>query len=250
MSEITCPSGLRGVIRGLKVKDEQLFLDRKQAKQGHSITNLLNACWMETLDWGPYRPSDNGLHWGGAISADRIHTLIQLRVKSYGASYTFRLTCGACQEHYPWTVNLNELPVTKVSDAGVQAYRSGQPYPVALPDGRTVSCRLLTGEDEAFLAKQGFKEAHRTLAMHLARRIVEIDGKTRYRDILDLVEDMEAPVADALWNETDAVEGGVDTSFDVECPGCANLQRVVVPFDAGFLSNRKQSVSLPVEETG
>lgn len=250
MSEITCPSGLRGVIRGLKVKDEQLFLDRKAARQGHSITNLLNSCWTETLDWGPYRPSDNGLAWLHAVSADRIFTLIQLRIKSYGGAYSFRLTCPTCGAHYPWTVDLVQLPVKPVSDVGVQAFRAGEPYVVKLPDGRQVKCRMLNGEDESFLAKQGMKEQHRTLAMHLARRIVELDGKTKFRDILALVEDMEANMADALWNETDEAEGGVDTSFDVECPECSNLQRVVLPFDAGFLSNRKQSISLPVEETG
>ena len=51
---ITCPSGLTGRIRGLKVREERILADRKLARSGGQVDRLLAACWEETLDPGPY----------------------------------------------------------------------------------------------------------------------------------------------------------------------------------------------------
>ncbi len=45
MSEIiTCPSGLTGRIRGMKVREERILSDRKLAKAGGQVDELLSAC--------------------------------------------------------------------------------------------------------------------------------------------------------------------------------------------------------------
>jgi len=51
---ITCPSGLTGRVRGMKVREERVLADRKLAKSGGQIDELLAACWEQTLDVGPY----------------------------------------------------------------------------------------------------------------------------------------------------------------------------------------------------
>lgn len=51
---ITCPSGLSGRIRGMKVREERILADRKLAKIGGQVDELLSACWEETLDAGPF----------------------------------------------------------------------------------------------------------------------------------------------------------------------------------------------------
>ena len=51
---ITCPSGLTGRIRGMKVREERVLADRKLAKSGGQVDALLGACWEETLEPGPY----------------------------------------------------------------------------------------------------------------------------------------------------------------------------------------------------
>jgi hypothetical protein len=47
---ITCPSGLSGRIRGIKVREERILADRKLAKSGGQLEQILAACWEETLD--------------------------------------------------------------------------------------------------------------------------------------------------------------------------------------------------------
>ena len=65
MSEIiTCPSGLSGHIRGMKVREERVLGDRKLAKNGGQVDELLGACWEETLDPGPYDFGDKVIDWG------------------------------------------------------------------------------------------------------------------------------------------------------------------------------------------
>ena len=49
---ITCPSGLTGRVRGMKVREERILADRKLAKSGGQVDELLGACWEETLDPG------------------------------------------------------------------------------------------------------------------------------------------------------------------------------------------------------
>ncbi len=51
---ITCSSGLTGRVRGMKVREERILADRKLAKSGGQVDELLGACWEETLDPGPY----------------------------------------------------------------------------------------------------------------------------------------------------------------------------------------------------
>jgi hypothetical protein len=65
MSEIiTCPTGLTGRIRGMKVREERVLADRRLAKSGGQVDELLAACWEETLDAGPYDFGEKPLDWG------------------------------------------------------------------------------------------------------------------------------------------------------------------------------------------
>lgn len=242
MIEVTCPSGLQGRIRGMKVKDEQLFTNRKLATSGRVITELLRACWLETTNPGPY--SFDGLPiWEQVLSSDRTFILIRLRVASYGPDYEFRVTCNACRKIYGWGVDLEEdIDVLPVSEVGLESVRSGEPIPIELVNGGVAKCRLMRGEDDTFLATLGVKDEAKVMTYHLARRIVELNGKQRFREIVPLLEDMEAVVGDRLWDATDELEGGVETMFDVECPTCGNVQQVLLPFGAEFFSSRKRYV--------
>lgn len=238
--EVTCPSGLRGVLRGMKVKDEQVWTDKKLVHSGRAITVLLSNCWEETLDPGPYS-TDGKLDFSTMLSADRTFLLIQLRVASYGADYEFSRLCPACDRMYGWSLNLiDELPVTPVSAQGLAHVRSGEHIPLTLLDGRQALCRLLTGQDEAFMATLNIKEQPRLLAYQLARRIAEIDGAKNWRSVLPVIEDMEARVADDLWDKTDELEGGIDTMLSTECSHCGRIVETILPFGTEFFSTSRR----------
>jgi hypothetical protein len=248
--EITCPSGLRGTLREMKVRDEQLFANRKLAKSGKATSALLRACWQQTLDSGPYSFVGEVPDWDQVLTADRFYALIQLRIASYGEDYEFPVTCRVCRTHFRWGAKLDQLNVQKVSEQALHYVKTNEPVPIELPDGLTVKCRPLNGEDEAFFAKIGIKEEDKILTYHLARRIVEIQGKTSWREILPLVEDMPARVADRLWDATDELEGGVELMFHIECGDCGALHKMILPFDEGFFSSRKRFTGSPSPSSG
>jgi hypothetical protein len=235
--EVVCPSGLTGRMRGMKVKDEQLFLDPKLKKAGLALSHLLDACWVETLDSGPYKEP---LNWISQISsADRTYALIQLRIASYGEDFDFQVTCESCNHTFGWGINLNDLDTIPTSEAGRKCLTSGQPIEHTLSCGEIVKTKLSTGADESYIQNLGPKDRTRFLTLHLARRIVEINKKTLWHDIISEVEELPSRYAGELWNSIDEHEGGVDTSFMVECPKCDREQKVQLPFTAAFFSNRK-----------
>lgn len=81
---ITCPSGLTGRVRGMKVREERVLADRKLAKSGGQIDELLAACWEETLDAGPYSLGEGGkLDLGKVLQGDRFFALLMVRALTW-----------------------------------------------------------------------------------------------------------------------------------------------------------------------
>lgn len=76
---VTCPSGLSGMVRGMKVREERVLADRKLAKHGGQLDELLTSCWEETVEPGPYdfrdKPIDDALlSSGSAVASSRAMT--------------------------------------------------------------------------------------------------------------------------------------------------------------------------------
>jgi len=234
----------------MKVKDEQLFTDKKLSRQGRVISELLRACWQTTLDPGPYPTPSGVIAFDQLLAADRISLLIQLRAYTFGADYEFQVTCPNCRNRFGWGIDLDKLESKPVSAAGLEHVRTGEPLLVDLPDGRKIKVRLLTGRDEEFIAALGVKEENKILLYNLAKRVLEIDGKQEWKDVLAIVEDLEARTADYLWDVFDDLEGGVDTMFNIECPGCAALQTTMLPFEASFFSSRKRFAPSTTSRSG
>ena len=90
---ITCPTGLTGRIRGMKVREERILSDRKLAKSGGQVDELLAACWEETVDAGPYDFGEKDIDWGQVLQGDRFYALLRVRALTYGAEYAFAVSC-------------------------------------------------------------------------------------------------------------------------------------------------------------
>ena len=124
---ITCPSGLTGRVRGMKVREERILADRKLAKSGGQVDELLGACWEETLDPGPYDFGDKGIDWGAVLQGDRFYALLQVRALTYGPEYAFALGCqnDGCRARFEWELDLTELPVRPLTDESRAAFTDG-----------------------------------------------------------------------------------------------------------------------------
>lgn len=234
---IACPSGLTGVIRGMKVREERILIDRKLAKAGGQLDELLAACWEDTLEPGPYTFEATKPEWGKVLLGDRFYVLLRIRCATYGPEYSFAVTCSEarCRARIDWEVDLRELPVRTLSEESRKAFLAGNRFPSRLPDaGRAVTFRLLVGDDDKRLPHLRRQAADRLLSASLGFRILDIEG-VEPKDKRRFVEDLSMRDAAFLAAEFERVDCGVETSFEVECASCLAVQRVELPFESDFL---------------
>lgn len=237
MTEVRCPSGLTGRVRGMKVREERILADRKLAKMGGQVDRLLAACWEKTLDPGPYDFGDKDIDWGKVLQGDRFYALLQLRAATYGPIYAFQVGCqnAECRAKIEWEVDVVEdLPVQLLEGENLERFRDGNVFETVLPDsGAVVRFRLLTGAEERKIPQLRKSAGDRVLSAMLALRIVEIEGVEARRKRA-FIDDLTMADATFLMAEFDRVDCGVDTSIEIECPHCYTVQTVDLPFDRTF----------------
>ena len=237
MSEIIiCPTGLTGRIRGMKVREERILSDRKLAKSGGQVDELLAACWEETVDAGPYDFGDKEIDWGQVLQGDRFAALLKIRALTYGPGYAFAVSCQAdsCRARIEWELDLCDLPCRPLSEDSRAAFGDGNRFETVLPAaGKRVWFRLLTGADERKLPQLRRGAGDRLLSAMLAFRVVEIEG-IEPRERRRFIEDLTMRDADFLVDEFDRVDCGVDTTIEIECPECFAAQEIDLPFDRSF----------------
>lgn len=235
-NNITCPSGLVGRIRGMKAREERVLADRKLARSGAQLEEILAACWEETLDAGPYDFGEQPIDWGKVLQGDRFFAMLQIRVLSYGPEYAFSVPCEnrGCRARIEWELELRDLPVRTLSDESRAAFLNGNRFETVLPDaGRKVAFRLLTGADERRMAVLRRAAGERPITTLLGFRLESIDG-VEPRDKQRFIEDLGMADVTYLLREFDRVDCGVDTEIEVECPECFSTTRIELPFEKGF----------------
>lgn len=230
MEEITLPSGLRGTIRGLKVAEERILSDRRAAKSGEVVDNLLRTCWEKTTDPGPYQFT-GAPDWGQVLTGDRFVAVLALRTATYGPDFDFQVHCEACGERFGWRVKLPELPVKALTEEARARFVGGNRFTHDL-HGTLVTFQLLTGDAERRLQRLT-KGQDNPISAVLAFRIVEIQGVEEHRKGAWL-KDLPMRDATALLGAFDDQDCGVDTDIDVECRHCGAPQDIKLPFDQGF----------------
>ena len=142
---------------------------------------------------------------------DRVFLLFAIRRVTLGDEMPLRQTCPACRVSSLYVIDLSTLTIKQMPDSRKRV------HDVTLPSGQTARFRVSVGHDEQTSAK-------------LARQ-KDTDGNSRAIMMrLELLGD-EPPTLDAvkhmsfrdrayLREQFDAVEGGVDTGLDFECPAC------------------------------
>jgi hypothetical protein len=257
MSEITCPSGLRGTIRKMKVQEARSFASQRKAK-GDPMGRLLQACWEETVDPGPYDFGDKSIDWNKALVGDRLYALMAIRIETFGPEYAFSVNCREreCRRRIEWELDLGKLPVRELTDESREAFINGNRFETLLPEaGKRLWFRMLVGEDEVRLARLRQGRDELDLFDLVGFRVDEVDG-VEPRKIRAFIDDLSMADADFLIDELDRVDCGVDTAIDIECPRCGAVQEIELPFDRTFLmpgkgraARRGRTGSFPSQST-
>lgn len=237
---ITCPSGLTGVIKGLKGKSMRLLGDKQAMRSGLFLDKILSACWEQTSDPGPYHFEGSKPDWSKVLIGDRVYALIQIRNRTWGSNFPFKIQCtnAGCRQRFDHTLDLNELPVKPIADEDKAAFSDGNRLTGHLPDGRAFEFRLLTGADEAKNIKQAGSMTD--FLGVLKSRIYGIENLDD-RGITSYFDESDLSVAYDVLAEMDRHDCGVETKIVVECPDCREALDIEIPFGQGFLTPPRTS---------
>lgn len=251
MPTITCPSGLKGEIRHLTIRDGRWLTDKKIQRQGKLIDRILSECWTSTEDRGIYK--FNGLpNWGDVLIGDRDYALIAIRHESWG-SYEFKITCESCGERFVWDLDLSEMleqqiqPLHKDSKA---IFGDGNLFTdeIELDETRSVQFKLAIGKDSAaaFRGRQsGRKRRNRSDDEQVPNMLVDaimvrlttvsgIDNGEHNKGLRDYLESLPMRSLKKFIDTFDKRDCGVDTTVEYECSDCGVRGDIDLPFDQGF----------------
>jgi hypothetical protein len=239
---IVCPSGLSGEIRGLKGREGEILSDRVAARAGSTFDKILSGCWLETTDAGFYTFADGRPDWSQVLVGDRFYALLQIRALTFGNSYAFAVQCPAqtCRERFEWEIDLGELPVKELPESSKEALRAGNRLETALGDGRKVWFKLLRGADEVRASKGIKTSGYGALLAAVNVRILEVEGVAD-KGRRAFLEELDLGELAALLDRFDEADGGVETSIEVECPHCFEVQEIDLPFGRDFFLPRAKT---------
>ncbi len=236
--EITCPSGLSGNIRGLRVKDQDLLANRIRVRKGGVIDELFASCWLETTQKGPYDFEGNP-DFLKVLQGDRLYLAMQIRKATYGNDFLLTIPCGSKEcggKKFELEVPLDEFPVKPYPEESLEKWKKQEGFTTTLPNsGKIVVFKLFDGSDERNISKIREKEITHIMSKLLRLRIKEIH-EVGPADLPKFLEEMEYADMQHMQDAWEEVEGGVDTSVEVECPNCGLLQEGELPMDTDFFS--------------
>ena len=275
------PSGVAFEARKFRGREIQKVADRIEEGAGMSemaMCTLLAACWLRTVDVGPYvslDPESVPNFYNDVLKADIPGLLLNLRAGSFrrGDEYTFDVRCedASCGERITWHTNLAKhvLPRSQGLSAAAVAYlESGTLIPIKLlegPDGKPhmLGMRLTTLAEEEptrkFLSQQvkrrKRKSKQQLLADRIASQLVTVDGQkmTSIAHRLNFCADLSMDDLYDVRDKIDAHECDVDTAITVKCHECKWEFDVQLPFGQSFLdptsvSRRERRFGLLDEE--
>lgn len=258
MAIITCPSGLQGEIRGMRGKEAALLTDKHASRDGSVIEKILRSCWVKTIDPGPYAfDPEKPLDWMDALVGDRLYTLIQIRIETFGPEYSFMAQCQkpTCRHRFEQPLDLSQLPQRKLSEEAALAFQNGNRFESRFSrDGRRVWFRLLTGRDELEAKTKITKSNVDPMLASLLFRIQEIEDLPVSKESAKFgvtsvnpadkgaqrrfLEDLPFGDMVDLLNQFGEVDCGVDTGVTIECPECWEQEEIDLPFDRQFFLPR------------
>jgi hypothetical protein len=251
--ELECPSGLVVLARGVKGKDLDGLRDRRKVASGEAISSLLDDCTLEVRERSIYGKLPN-FTWADTLVGDRTFAVIGLRQITAGPTYDFRVRCQdrECREMIDWTIELNELPIKRLSPESAERFQAGNVFETTL-DGKVIKFSLPTGRSQTKLVKyaatldaqarqkrdngeesNGASSQEGRALLGLAGKIVSVQDVT---NVMTWLGELDLKDIGDLSRTMDKVDCGVETGIMVECAGprgCGLRQEVELPLDSKF----------------
>jgi hypothetical protein len=186
---------------------EEDMLASPKIKDHRKMGELISRCVMAI---GPVTDRDELSRMvPKLLVGDRVYAFLLIRRVTLGDQYPFRSKCPECSVEGSFDVDLSALDVRVMPDPTVRQRT------LKSPRGREFVIAPMDGVREERL--HTFKNDNDKATLALASRVLLLDGKA------PTIGDLKAlPLSDRnlLRDAYQELEGGVDTTIDIECPEC------------------------------
>lgn len=247
-SVITLPSGLKGRVRNMKAKEISAAAAFKPGKGTVSpVDAVLNGCWLETIDPGPYKLEAGLLKlppWEKVIAGDRFVALANIRQMTWG-DFEWKIRCEdpmcvRSKKPFIWSLDLSQLAVKPLPQASIEKLRAGDNLFTMEVAGKHCTFRLQVGADEGSTPDLETVPPEERMLVVAAFRFLSVEGVEK-KDIPAWVGELDLPDLMALEEKFDAPDGGIQTRIGVVCPECDLEFAADIPFgDRDFLAPKKK----------
>ena len=216
-------------IKFMTAKEEDILSSRALLKKGIAIERFLQSIIINKK----IKPKD-------LLVGDRNAILIAARTSGYGNIYETTVTCPACAPNGTFGFDLNNRKVKLIEVSSDVVNQGNGTFGIKMPFSKfNISFRLLTGEDETYLAKMStskkkINNVDSVLTEQYKRMIISVEGHTDRSIIAKYVDAMPTQDSRHLRKSYKLATPDVNIIEDYECPSCGHEQELEVPFGADF----------------
>jgi len=216
-------------IRMMKVSDNKLLFSTA-VPQNQRLNQIISRIVLDL----PIPVTD-------LLIIDKFYIIVQSRILSLGADYTYKTTCDNCGRELTNTIDLSGLTSTCMSSD--QLTRK-----LKLPiSGRELTLKQMTVGDEASSTnylqseklkanKQGKKVGEEVLISYtLAMQIESVEGlEDDLHSKLEFIDNMCQRDYESIQQQLKKMEFGLDVNLMHTCPSCESEMFYSMPFSVEF----------------
>jgi len=142
MSTITGPSGFSFEARKLSADELRQLSEANESNESDGgLTRIINACWEDLVDPGPYQIASGARpNWDRILDGDVVVAIMQMRRATLGEVVQFNFECERCGRKQPSSmdVELSSFAVRTLPETTRAALMANKPLVAQQLDGSEV----------------------------------------------------------------------------------------------------------------
>jgi hypothetical protein len=216
-------------IKFMTAKEEDILSSRALLKKGIAVERFLESI-IKNKKVKPHE----------MLVGDRNAILIAARTSGYGNVYETSITCPACSNNSQFAFDLNNKKTKFIETNDEITNHGGGIFGIKMPFSKfNINFRLLTGDDETYLAKlttskRKSNSVDSVLTEQYKRMVVSVEGHTDRSIVSKYVDAMPTLDSRHLRKCYKLATPDVNIIEDFECLSCGHEQELEVPFGADF----------------
>ncbi len=179
------------------------------------------------------------------LTGDKNYMIFAARRMTYGNQYEVRIECPRCNFQSDTVFDLSTI-VPKETPELFKFPKEQNEFDFEMPNStKHVKFHLNNGHYQDLMDKRIKASKHPDLEILIrtACLITEIDGKTQFNDILNILQDIPAKDTFALRTYIQLLSPDINIKKYYECPNCYRKQEVIIPITVDFFwPSNKQPV--------